>query len=102
MRACFLLGLVVVAAGCAGVGTPETQTVAIGLDLAPMPGADLSGPADPGRDMSGATLPHDMAAKPGDDLYVAAGPPDLTPPPVFDLSSSSGCTGHLVINEVKV
>jgi hypothetical protein len=104
--------LFVAVAGCAGVGTPETQTVAIGLDLAPLPGADLSEPADPGHDLSGATQPHDMASKPGDDLSVAlppmdmaqqaVGPPDLTPPPVFDLSSSSGCTGHLVINEVKV
>jgi hypothetical protein len=107
--------LFVAVAGCAGVGPPET-TAAIGLDLAPMPGADLAGddlsdPAEPGHDLSGAMPPHDMAAKPGDDLSPApldmtqppAAPPDLTPPPVFDLStSSSGCSGHLVINEVKV
>ena len=105
MRACFILGWFVAVAGCAGVGTPETQTVAIGLDLAPapLPGADLSDPADPSHDLSGTPPPpppHDMAAQPGDDLSPA--PPDLTPPPVFDLSSPSGCTGHLVINEVKV
>lgn len=112
MRVCFILGLLVVA-GCAGVGTPETQTVAIGLDLAMMPGADLSDPPDPGHDLAiGTQTPHDMATKPGDDLsvviqpadmaQVVVVPPDLAPAPVFDLSSSSGCTGHLVINEVKV
>jgi hypothetical protein len=105
MRVCFILGLLVVA-GCAGVGTPETQTVAIGLDLAPLPGADLLGPADPGHDLATQTQePHDMAVKPGDDLSVVTPPVvDMAqaPAPVFDLSSASGCTGHLVINEVKV
>ncbi len=113
MRVCFTLGLLVIVAGCAGVGAPETQNVSIGLDLTLQPVAyDLLG-VEPGADLAMTPQPpsHDMAndnddmavpVVPPDLAQTPVVPPDLTAPPVFDLSSSSGCTGHLVINEVKV
>ena len=114
MRVCFTLGLFFIVAGCAGVGTPEPLSV--GVDLAPQSSDDLLGVDLAGADLAMTNDPpgHDMAVPLGDDMAkppVSPTPPDLsqTPPAPPDLtapadfaSSSSGCTAHLVINEVKV